>query len=1142
MSEIALRTYVEQLDSLIERRQTDEVLAHCRHILGLYPKHLDTYRMLGKALLEKNRHTDAADIFQRVLSVAPDDFISHVGMAIVREDEANLDAAIWHMERAFEASPSNGAIQQELCRLYGRRDGVTPAKARLTRGALARMYSQGGLFLQAEAELKSALDEDPERVDLLTVLARVYWQSGQPAEAAQACAGILQKLPYSIEANRILSAVFREQGRGAEAAAYRQRLEALDPYEAFIEPGRNGASAHRVEAGKVMLQRLDYVPGTDDSGSPDWLTSIGAQFEEPKTQTSTGTPDWLGGEPEAPISPADMPAAAELPDWLRDLQPQAPAGDRPAEAGSGAPDWLNSLGVTDASLPSSQPANEDLPEWLRTATGPLESEAVPDWMVPAFKEPATRPIGEAAAPAEDDEGLPDWLASLTLGAAGTAAAVAGSPDQAAEQPTAEAAGEAAALDEGELPAWMRPAAEAAPAEDEVPDWTRPADEATIVAIEPQAEDEAPAWMQPAGEAQPADELPEWMRPVGDAPAESSAALDDSRLAEASEGAAPTAALDDTLTAMPPTTAAPVEAAAADWPAAQSPAEEGEEPALAQADIPDWLKPAEPASSAMNVLEPGEDVPEWLRTAAGSDLGTADLPEWMRVGPPLEASPPEAQAPPAGPTEVDEETLAWLQSAAAEAKLDEAQMQAPQAPGMSTETPDWLRQPPAEAEGPAPLAVPDWLRGVAASAPQPDAEAASEEPGAGTIDDVRDLPGSAPLPELPDYLQPASAEAIARAEQPFQFDAAEASDEDFGDEPEEPDLVLPADIPEWLRAMAPISPDPEAAPASEAEPVPTSDEPESFVAAIGMETAAPIEQEEAPAWLADLSAAELSEGVAPWMSDATGHPAEAAAADSLVVPASEADLAQGEGIELPPWAQAEEPGPTDTIASWLKAKDAPEWLRAGAAEGMPLAAEDVPAAEEPVPPSSEGSAQPISSAESPTPETATDLPPWAQAESPGATDTIVSWLSAKDRQPGVPEQTRPTEPDASEAEAASAEPAAMMAEGGEPTSQADIGVIDEDEALRWMESLAAQHGARPEELITAPEDRPTETPSWIAAQQGDAGALSMPAYVPPEVEEPAPTGMLAPEEAERQTAAPSEAGEPVAAMPAEGAPSLEEWLG
>jgi tetratricopeptide (TPR) repeat protein len=211
MPDIALRTYVQQLDTLIERKHIDEAIAHCRHILSYFPKHLDTYRMLGKALLEKGRHGDAADVFQRVLSVLPDDFISHVGMAIVREDEANLDAALWHMERAFEAMPSNGAIQQELCRLYGRRDGVVPPKARLTRGALGRMYAQGGLYRQAEAELKAALAEDQDRIDLSTLLAKTYWLDGQPAEAAPLCGTVLQKLPYSQVANRVLVDIFTAQ-------------------------------------------------------------------------------------------------------------------------------------------------------------------------------------------------------------------------------------------------------------------------------------------------------------------------------------------------------------------------------------------------------------------------------------------------------------------------------------------------------------------------------------------------------------------------------------------------------------------------------------------------------------------------------------------------------------------------------------------------------------------------------------------------------------------------------------------------------------------------------------------------------------------------------------------------------------------
>ena len=170
MATVPLRAYINEIETIIEQKQIEEAIAHCRHILQIYPKHIDTYRMLGKAYLESQRYGNAADILQRVLSAVPDDFISHVGMSIIREDEKNLDAAIWHMERAFETQPYNSAIQGELRRLYGLRDGMQPPKVHLTRGALARMYVKGDLYQQAIAELRSAIAEDPQRFDLQVFL------------------------------------------------------------------------------------------------------------------------------------------------------------------------------------------------------------------------------------------------------------------------------------------------------------------------------------------------------------------------------------------------------------------------------------------------------------------------------------------------------------------------------------------------------------------------------------------------------------------------------------------------------------------------------------------------------------------------------------------------------------------------------------------------------------------------------------------------------------------------------------------------------------------------------------------------------------------------------------------------------------
>ena len=119
MAKVSLRNYNREIEAMTDRGQLDEAIAHCQHILKTFPKHLETYRLLGKAFLEYKRYKDAVDIFSRVLVVAPNDFVANVGMSIIRDEENNLDDAIWHMERAFEVQSANPAIQGELQRLYG---------------------------------------------------------------------------------------------------------------------------------------------------------------------------------------------------------------------------------------------------------------------------------------------------------------------------------------------------------------------------------------------------------------------------------------------------------------------------------------------------------------------------------------------------------------------------------------------------------------------------------------------------------------------------------------------------------------------------------------------------------------------------------------------------------------------------------------------------------------------------------------------------------------------------------------------------------------------------------------------------------------------------------------------------------------
>ncbi len=237
-----LRNALREIESLIEGREYQEAINRCQVILRSFSKNLSAYRLLGQAYLENSQYDEAADIFLRLLSSLPDDFEAHLGLSLIRESQNQLDAAIWHSERALEAKPGSQVLQAETTRLAMKQPPAAARPVELSRVALARLYMQGKLFPQALAELSAAWQENPARYDILVLIAQAYEQAGQTEEAIEASRKALEKLPYSLEANRI---AFRGAMNGPEPAnalPYRQRLQELDPYWSYVTPASLDAS------------------------------------------------------------------------------------------------------------------------------------------------------------------------------------------------------------------------------------------------------------------------------------------------------------------------------------------------------------------------------------------------------------------------------------------------------------------------------------------------------------------------------------------------------------------------------------------------------------------------------------------------------------------------------------------------------------------------------------------------------------------------------------------------------------------------------------------------------------------------------------------------------------------------------------
>ncbi len=793
MPEVTLRAYTKQIDELIERERLEEAIAHCRHILHGYPKHLETYRHLGKAYLEAKRYGDAADIFQRVLSAAPDDFVAHIGMAIVREDEGNLDAAIWHMERAFETNPANPAIQQEMKRLIGKRDGLEPHKVRLTRGALARMYAHGELYAQAVAELRSALQEDPERPDLQVLLADIYWQTDQPTEATSLSNRILEKLPYCLIANRILAAGLQAGERVEEAAVFHRRIAGLDPYAAFVESAM--ADPASVEPSAVMLEKLEWQAGEPQPASrqPGWAATLGYEMQQQRRRSEEGEelpqtgplPPWLEpGEPR----PFEMKAEAEL-------REEIGRADQPGELAPGPKesDWMPELDAAESAAPA-DPALE----W-DAGSAPTPGPA-PSWM----SEIEGQSKGSPSAPLEKESAIPDWMEEAGWGE---------SSGEGTDRPVSFSDEELEILEAGELPPEPPAAGELAPAE--LPDWIHGM--APVDREEPEGEAEEgeepslPSWVSekpPAAERtgrtfrQPPSEVgPDLERaPESTFPkAESDGKELPTWITEDSPGATETI-----VTWLGGRTSEPTESV--------------DEPA---GDLPSWMRDTGPLEEALSGDEtPPSGLPRSVAPEAGQGEPTSppELPGWLSavaVAAAREEPPASPVVPPEEPADIGQasptasEVPDWL-SAAMESREQVVEAGGPSAEESSVAqelpeaAPSWLTglgeigevaEPAAELAEPAPqqagglqaqagVETPDWLKGLA-------------EEGADTVE-IR----GARSAEAPDWLReiavPGSVSSAETDESTGRIETAPDWLEGLAEEPEP--LAAPREGPDWLEGL------------------------------------------------------------------------------------------------------------------------------------------------------------------------------------------------------------------------------------------------------------------------------------------------------------------------------------------------------
>ncbi|TKJ31453.1 MAG: hypothetical protein CEE40_01305 [Chloroflexi bacterium B3_Chlor] len=854
MAEITLSEYCEEAKKLIRADSYDQAIAICRHILRHFPKHVRSYRLLGEASLEKGDYVEAANLFKRVLSVDLEDVVVYVGLSIVYDEEGALEEAIWQLERAFELSPGNAEIRKELQRLYGERDGTAPPKLKLTPAALGRLYLREGLYQRAVDELKSVLQEDPERSDIQATLAQALWWSEQRREAAEVCEHILEKFPNSLKANLILGEILLNGGR-EEGRTLLRTAQAIDPenivsQELFREQSplpletvripRLGATELQEQAEEISLEAAPAAKETEPEAAPPLI---------PEEELEGAMPDWLRKLQEGEKEPTTEGAASaieakEMPDWLRELaedktvEPEAAAaiGEHGLPAGEEEmPDWVGELRAApeaaqpeEASLPSGpdEAGVEEEPA-LEGMKGQSQVTTPPEEELPSAEEEEA--VASEATLADLQETVPDDSASIDE----IMAWMERARDQTDEEEPSEEQIEEGPTPSDEAPGWLRELREEATAQEETVPGPELEEEEMVDSLHELRAEEAESVLpeEPAVPA-PEEEVPTWL-------------LD---LRQEAGGEEVTA---DAKEAVGPGEGAPDEE------------EEGESLAVAalEEELP-ALEEEEVEISRETMTRLRETMPDESASIeeimAWMERSKAMLPEEETVEEALEegteAMPKAAEQ--EVPSIEEEEVPAWLRALKREPEEAETEV-----PAQEAEAPVDEAAVPTEEEE-----IPTWLRELRPdseeelAAPGEEAETQFEEEPVPTLEEE----------EVPSWLRELRAEA-AEEEAAIPSEDAEVPAE------ETPFLRMEEEeVPSWLRELRAEAAEEEAAIPSEDAEVPAEETP--FLR---------MEEEEAPSWLRELRAEAAKEEVI-------------IASEEAEAPAEETPLPLMEEEELPSW--------------------------------------------------------------------------------------------------------------------------------------------------------------------------------------------------------------------------------------------------
>lgn len=280
-------TALEKRLSTSSAEEVERVLEEARALRRMHPEAVRVLRLEAHASLRAQRWSEAAEVFERVVSIVPTDGAALAGLAHALHQLGRTAEAAAAARQALDYLPHAEGVRAVL---GGACEGNAAYRAALLNLRVGRLS-------QAVRRLQSLAQANPDRLDMRLMASLALWRVGAYIVAAEQCMALLDTAPDVLAAHVVLGDVWHRAGASSLASWHWSVVARFDPDHSEVRAlfGQQTPAAllqgqtslaygaeHTPQAALTLNLRLreEETPQLAPSWSKAWLPLVDSDTHE----------------------------------------------------------------------------------------------------------------------------------------------------------------------------------------------------------------------------------------------------------------------------------------------------------------------------------------------------------------------------------------------------------------------------------------------------------------------------------------------------------------------------------------------------------------------------------------------------------------------------------------------------------------------------------------------------------------------------------------------------------------------------------------------------------------------------------------------------------------------------------------------